>query len=193
MACQYSTRWYSTRWQNAGDKSPFSTRHVAFAGGLRTLLTQPANPPKLACQKETNLNRRFIMSTLDPIQILNILWGLRQEIDALENDTRSEVVSGAQVEQNVTSRMIIPLDARLSKLSLICRAMWSLMQQNLGVTEEDLLKRITEIDGMDGRIDGRVTKPALQCPKCKSVVCRQFNRCLFCGYEPPDRDPFDEV
>ncbi len=72
------------------------------------------------------------MSTLDPIQILNILWGLRQEIDALENDTRSEVVSGAQVEQNVTSRMIIPLDARLSKLSLICRAMWSLMQQNLG-------------------------------------------------------------
>ncbi len=61
------------------------------------------------------------------------------------------------------------------------------------MTEEDLLKRITEIDGMDGRIDGRVTKPALQCPKCKSVVCRQFNRCLFCGYEPPDRDPFDEV
>ena len=169
------------------------TRHVAFAGGLHTLLTQPANPPKLACQKETNLNRRFIMSTLDPLQILNILWGLRQEIDALENDTRSEVVSGAQVEQNVTSRMVIPLDARLSKLALICRAMWSLMQQHMGVTEEDLLKRITEIDGMDGRIDGRVTKPALQCPKCKSVVCRQFNRCLFCGYEPPDRDPFDEV
>ena len=89
--------------------------------------------------------------------------------------------------------MTIPLDARISKLSLICRAMWSLMQQHMGVTEEDLLKRITEIDGMDGRIDGRVIKLALQCPKCKSVVCRQFNRCLFCGYEPPDRDPFDEV
>lgn len=131
------------------------------------------------------------MSTLDPLTIVNMIWELRRELDVLEENTKSGVVPGAQLEQNLASRMLVPLDARLSKLTLICRAMWSLIQEKTGATEADLLRRITEIDGMDGRIDGRVMKPALKCPQCKSVVCRQFNRCLFCGYEPPGGDPFD--
>ncbi|MBI5683900.1 MAG: hypothetical protein HZC54_02360 [Verrucomicrobia bacterium] len=133
------------------------------------------------------------MSTLDPLHILNMIWELRKELDVLEDDTKSGVVPEAQLEQNFTSRRIIPLDARLNKLTLICRAMWSLIQEKTGATEADLLRRITEIDGMDGRVDGRVIKPALKCPKCKSVVCRQFNRCLFCGHEPGSGDPFDEA
>jgi hypothetical protein len=149
-------------------------------------LTPPVRRRTLPRKENTNPNPQGTMSTLNPAQILTILWELRHELESLENDTRSEIVPGAQVEQDITSRMTIPLDARLSKLSLICRAMWSLMEQKLGVTEEDLLKRITEIDG-------KVTKPALQCPKCKNVVCRKFNRCLFCGYKVPNPDPFDEV
>ena len=134
------------------------------------------------------------MSAIDPTQILNLLWEIRRELDSADQTgAQNGVVSAAQVERDVTTQMTIPLDARISKLSLICRAMWSLMEQKLGVTPDDLLQRITAIDGMDGHIDGKVTKPPLQCPKCKNVVCRKFNRCLFCGYEVPDRDPFDEV
>ena len=134
------------------------------------------------------------MSAMNPADILTLLWELQKELDsAQEVRTQDGVIPAAQVERDITTHMTIPLDARISKLSLICRAMWSIMQQRLGVTPEDLLKRITEIDGVDGRVDGKVTKPALQCPQCKSLICRQFNRCLFCGYEVPDRDPIDEV
>ena len=58
---------------------------------------------------------------------------------------------------------------------------------------KQLAEKITAIDMRDGRADGKVTAQQKQCPKCSSMICARFNRCLFCGYEDPAGDPFNEV
>jgi hypothetical protein len=55
------------------------------------------------------------------------------------------------------------LSRRLEKLSLVCRAMWTLIQERSNISEKELLERTTEIDLLDGRADGRVSVPAQQC------------------------------
>jgi hypothetical protein len=72
---------------------------------------------------------------------------------------------------------------RADKLVLMVHAIWTLIAEKTGLTEDDLRKRVTELDGQDGTIDGRITRPQVRCSKCDAVVCRKFNRCLFCGQE----------
>ena len=70
---------------------------------------------------------------------------------------------------------------RLDKLVLINMAMWSLVQERTGVSEEDLANRIQEIDLQDGVADGKVTRNVRQCPNCRRTMSRRHNKCLFCG------------
>ena len=74
------------------------------------------------------------------------------------------------------------LNDRLDKLSLICSAMWQLMQEKTDLTEEDLMAKVQELDLADGVADGKVTKKKLQnCPGCNRVMSPRHKRCLYCG------------
>lgn len=73
------------------------------------------------------------------------------------------------------------LNRRLEKLSLICRAMWTLIQERSNISEKELIERTTEIDLLDGVADGRVSVPARQCTACKKTVAPRHERCLYCG------------
>ncbi len=86
------------------------------------------------------------------------------------------------------------LQERLDRMALVVRAMWTLLAEKAGVTEEDLAKRVTDLDASDGTVDGRVTTRSFRC-SCGAMVCRKFNRCLFCGKEYTDArtSAFDTV
>lgn len=73
------------------------------------------------------------------------------------------------------------LEERFEKLLLVSQAMWTLLQERTGLTEDDLMQRVTDLDMQDGQRDGKVTKQVVKCRKCNSAVSHQFNRCLFCG------------
>jgi len=81
----------------------------------------------------------------------------------------------------------VAIQERTDRLVLVTHAMWSLMSEKMGITEADLLKRLTELDAADGTVDGQVTvtTPPVRC-SCGAMVCRKLNRCLFCGkpYQP---------
>lgn len=81
------------------------------------------------------------------------------------------------------------LEAQLDRLLLANEAMWTLMRDKLGLTDNELLDRITEIDLSDGQLDGRVRKTPVSCPKCKRTIARRFTRCMYCG-QPVMHDPF---
>jgi hypothetical protein len=55
-----------------------------------------------------------------------------------------------------------------------------------GISEEQLRKKIVEVDVRDGQADGRMTPRAQKCPKCEAMMSPQFGRCLFCGYKDPN-------
>lgn len=61
--------------------------------------------------------------------------------------------------------------------------MWSLTRDKIDLTEEDLVKRITDIDLKDGKLDGKYTNPIVKCKKCDAAISHQFRKCLFYGVE----------
>ena len=81
------------------------------------------------------------------------------------------------------------LENRLDRSMLACEAMWSIMRDKLGVGEEELVDRINEIDLSDGRLDGKVRKTAVSCPKCNRTISPRFPKCMYCG-QPIVHDPF---
>lgn len=58
------------------------------------------------------------------------------------------------------------LEDRVDRLSLICMAMWSLLQDKTQMSEEDLMERVKMLDLMDGKADGKATKTVSQCSRC---------------------------
>ncbi len=85
------------------------------------------------------------------------------------------------------------LDRRLEKLSLICRAMWTLMQDRVNLSEKELLARTTEIDLLDGKADGRVSVPAQECQTCHRMLAPRHERCFYCGGKRLVKSVFETV
>lgn len=77
---------------------------------------------------------------------------------------------------------IYDLHQRVDRLILAVDAMWSLLEEN-GYKDEDLLARIQEIDGADGRIDGKRSAQAGHCLECGAKVAPGLPACQFCGAE----------
>jgi len=73
------------------------------------------------------------------------------------------------------------LQDRVDRLTLVNIAMWSLLKEQMGVTEEDLINRMVEIDISDGKADGKVTPGVRKCGKCGRTLSPRHRKCLYCG------------
>lgn len=91
------------------------------------------------------------------------------------------------------ARQVAALEERVEKLSLVCMAMWSLLQDKTGVTEEQLLERVKTLDLMDGVADGKATRTISKCTRCKRVMAPRHRRCLYCGAERLVESAFDAL
>ena len=83
------------------------------------------------------------------------------------------------------------LEDRLDRLTLACMAMWSLLREKTGLTEEDLMERVNQIDLADGKEDGRLKLGVLKCAQCGRVMSQRHTRCLYCGADKLDATAFD--
>ena len=84
---------------------------------------------------------------------------------------------------------VAEVEARLDRTLLVCEAMWTLLRDKLGVTNDELIDRITEVDLSDGQLDGKVRKTPVSCPKCGRTISRKFPKCMYCG-QAVAHDPF---
>lgn len=76
------------------------------------------------------------------------------------------------------------VNRRLERLILVNAALWSLLQDKTGLTEQDLLDRVKLLDGMDGAADGKLARgPSSKCEQCGRTLNSRHNRCLYCGAE----------
>lgn len=129
------------------------------------------------------------------IDIVNTLWNVTQQVGIHNANNRVEGVTfeAQRAAQQSIENTYLPYAKQLEKLSLVCQAMWTLVQERTGLTDQDLLERVTELDLKDGVLDGKYTKPPVDCPKCDAKISRKFNRCLFCGEEYTDGSAFDTL
>lgn len=74
------------------------------------------------------------------------------------------------------------LSGQVEKLLMITEALWTMLKEEHGYVDEDLIKKIMEIDMRDGRLDGRVAKSEpVVCPKCGRPASRTRSLCMYCG------------
>lgn len=107
--------------------------------------------------------------------------------DASEAKTEA-AASRADVAQN--SREVRDLDYAIDRIALASQAMWELVSCRLGLTEEELREKMTEIDLRDGEADQRMSVRVIDCPGCGRKANIRRNRCLYCGATVPRPMPF---
>ncbi|UCG82372.1 MAG: hypothetical protein JSW38_09240 [Dehalococcoidia bacterium] len=73
------------------------------------------------------------------------------------------------------------LEEKIDRLALICRAMWELLRESNNISEESLLRKVNEVDLLDGSIDGKVRIPPKKCSHCGRTVSKRHMRCIYCG------------
>jgi hypothetical protein len=124
----------------------------------------------------------------------NFIWDVFQQyqIHKLNKtfDAAKDVVAQEQAGQAAT---LGQMEEKFDRLALICRAMLELLEERTGLTDQDLVKKIAEVDIRDGKADGKMTAKAKPCPSCGSMMSPRFNRCLFCGHKDGSGDPFNTV
>jgi len=86
------------------------------------------------------------------------------------------------------------LEDRLDRLSMICCAMWTIIQSATSVSDEKLAELVQDLDLADGVEDGRVRVEQVRpCTACQRPVHARHLHCIYCGADAPPGSPFDAV
>jgi hypothetical protein len=123
--------------------------------------------------------------------MIELLWDLHQE----------RRIGQAQDSANVAARKATDfqervrfLEDRMDRMLLTNMALWSLLRDTMGLTDQDLIARVQQIDLEDGVADGKVTRAApTTCPRCQRTFSPRHRRCLYCGQEASPPTPFDRA
>jgi hypothetical protein len=117
-----------------------------------------------------------------------MLWDLLQQYQIGEAQQKSQrAAHSANQAQSETADIRRSLDT----LILASNAMWELVKERDGLTDQMLLDRMRQIDLRDGHADGKITNTPATCPKCARVTSARSGRCIFCGAALPDQpSPF---
>ncbi|MEA1958725.1 MAG: hypothetical protein U9N44_03500 [Chloroflexota bacterium] len=109
-------------------------------------------------------------------------------------------ISQARFMADVTQKKTMDLGSDIrslrqvvDKLALINRALWEIIAESRGLTDEYLMNKVNEIDLRDGTLDGKM-KPAIKkCPSCGRTLSQGRETCLYCGAKDTEADPFDRI
>ncbi len=132
------------------------------------------------------------------------LWGrlaydaameLKEQVSdrADADDSAFSAVVDAQAAQRDLQRLRLGYADKIDTLVLIGRAMWELIRTSNNLSEDDLLKKVTEVDLSDGTIDGKIITPPKKCSSCNRVMSKRHRRCIYCGSEKHLDSAFDSL
>ena len=107
-----------------------------------------------------------------------IFWELHQQRRIGQADSAARSAKDAASEAKSDAREI---RRQLDKTLMIVEALWSLLRDEHGWTDEQLVERVTEIDLRDGQLDGRVRRTARPCSACGRMVGADRSICMWCG------------
>jgi len=106
------------------------------------------------------------------------IWSLEQEGRIAEAKTAA---ADAKNEVSRYKDRIQDLEFSVNRLALASQALWELLRSRLGVSDAELLAKMSEIDLRDGVKDQRITTRIASCPRCGRTVNTKSARCLYCG------------
>ncbi len=94
----------------------------------------------------------------------------------------SPPMSGGSQQHNST---IVELQAQVESLSLQVQTLSRLLVEKGLVTEKELNEWLRYIDGLDGRVDGKLRekKTPKSCHQCQRINPSKAVKCQYCGAE----------
>lgn len=116
-----------------------------------------------------------------------MLWDLYQQrqihnVQGTASDARSRA--------NKAEIRVAELEAKMDSLALTCQAIWELLREKHGLTDEDLEGKMQEIDLRDGVQDGKITSTPKSCPSCGRNSSSRRSQCMYCGATIGPANPF---
>jgi hypothetical protein len=112
---------------------------------------------------------------------MSLFWELYQH--SRINDARDTAARARSDSASATRS----LETRIESLTLTTMAMWSILEERLGVTEQELADRVREIDLRDGRLDGKASTTLTTCASCGRSYAAKRASCIYCGEPNPAR------
>ena len=107
-----------------------------------------------------------------------------------DHTARSSAAS-AQSAASSAKNEVSYLKNEVERLLMITEALWSFIKENHELKDDDLFAKVIEIDGKDGKVDGKVaTSAPKNCPACNRVLSKKKPFCMFCGVTV-DKDCFE--
>ena len=86
---------------------------------------------------------------------------------------------------------MLQLRREVNRLLMINEALWEIIRDREGLKDEDLIRKIDEIDLRDGVLNGRrAKKPPADCSNCGRTLPKRQPMCIYCGTDAEYRDPF---
>ena len=107
--------------------------------------------------------------------------------------SREAIQSAAEAgsKANRAANETMQLRREVNRLLMITEALWEIVRDREGLTDDDLVRRINEIDLRDGALDGRKsTAPPADCGECGRTLPKRQPVCIYCGATSGSRDPF---
>lgn len=104
-----------------------------------------------------------------------------------EGYQQSQIASASNKAERAMSKAdryaddIREIRQQAERLSLACQAMWELVRERTGLSEDELERKILEIDARDGRIDGKIGTQSLTCHACGKPTNSKREFCVMCG------------
>ena len=111
-----------------------------------------------------------------------MFWELYQQGQiSRANQTAGRAELGAKRTADRTSRAQDMLEEKVESLALTCQALFEILAERSGVTQEQLDAKIEEIDMRDGVRDGKLRQKPMVCNDCGRHTSRKRKRCMYCG------------
>jgi len=63
------------------------------------------------------------------------------------------------------------------------QTMWELVKEKTGLTDEDFMKKLKDIDMRDGLLNGKINVSLLNCSSCGKINNSTRDNCIYCGGE----------
>ena len=116
----------------------------------------------------------------------DLIWNLFQQGQLFDLTKKQSVQTSIDHDQNHRTTNVNAdlqeLQKRHEQLKLVTLAMWTMLKDHTGLSENDLKKYVEKIDLMDGKQDGRAnTIEKTGCPGCKREILSTSMACPYCG------------
>jgi hypothetical protein len=109
---------------------------------------------------------------------MNFLLDLAQEGRIRE----AERPANQAVDKTIDATSTVDgLKRRIDAMALANQALFEVLQKRLGIPEEEVIRRMAEIDSRDGLKDGKMGANVVRCRQCSKPVSTTRQRCMFCG------------